>query len=49
MKKRKAFKRPLDEELKDLYDDLLKRGFTTEQSTQLLLALIRSKQFPARG
>jgi hypothetical protein len=37
------------EELKELYDDLLRKGFSTDQSLQILLALIKAKHFPARG
>jgi hypothetical protein len=48
MKKRR-FQRPLAEELKELYDELLVKGFTTEQSLQIVLALIKAKHFPARG
>lgn len=37
------------EEIKELFDDLLKQGFSTDQSLQLVLALIKAKKFPARG
>jgi hypothetical protein len=44
MKKRKAFKKPLAEEFKELYEEFLQKGFTTDQAFQLLLAEVKRKK-----
>ena len=43
MKKRKYHK-PLADELKELYDEFIRNGFSTDQSFQLLLELVKKKK-----
>ncbi len=41
MKKKKEKKKSLAQELKEIYEDFLRFGFTSDQSFQLLLALLK--------
>jgi len=44
MKHKRIQKVDLAEKYKDIYDDFLRKGFTTDQAFQLLLAIVKREK-----